>query len=235
MKRLSKKIIFAFGILGVPALGILVFVLRGSVVRESASLRQDIQKSNAMTPKGGRVLSSNFPSAPLRSPAANTAGGSPKDKGGLKLQSAGQDFTDLSPLSLLNGAEIISTQTTEVDSQGKFKKLYLAKRSDLKYPMLRVEQVFKQASPGVEPHQLQEVGMVGDHVLVKMQPGYRQEDLERVLSHVGGEIRKAIPISELYLVSFEAKDFGSLQTMIQKLNRSSGVAYSEPDFVRLQR
>jgi hypothetical protein len=103
-------------------------------------------------------------------------------------------------------------------------------RTEFKYPLIRVETQISASGEAISTRQ-----MVADHVLVKLQDGSSQKDLEDILSRQRAGsvyIRKAAHTPGLFLVAFDGTDVGAMDRVIRTLESETHVvARSEPDLI----
>ncbi len=106
-------------------------------------------------------------------------------------------------------------------------------RSGFKYPLVRVEELFRRDPATGADTLLAQVAMVADHVLLKPAPDANEPALLAALTAAGGSIRSRMPASGLWLVTIPAPlDISGLPDALDRFQSLAGVvAYAEPDFV----
>jgi hypothetical protein len=125
---------------------------------------------------------------------------------------------------------ILTMRETKPDPDGNFGRVKVLNTS-FKYPHVRVkETLIKDFSTG-EDRVLARIAMVADHVIVALEPEYTEADLTQFLRGLGYEIRKAKPISQTYLISFDGQDVDALDKAIAALKKSKMINTVEPDYI----
>jgi len=102
-------------------------------------------------------------------------------------------------------------------------------RTAFKYPLIRVDQRISASGSLLSQQE-----MVADHVVVQLQEGETQSDLEQVLSRqpFTAYVRHAAHTPGLFLVAFDGSDPATMGRVIQSLQGESQVIkYSEPDLI----
>jgi hypothetical protein len=133
------------------------------------------------------------------------------------------------------GMPVLAREDGPADREGRFFRLKIL-RTRMMYPLVRVVERRRRDPHTGEETLLQKSEMVADHVMLRLEPGYTQEDLERLAERLDMKIRKAPVYSKIYLVSFELGDtdgvmLRSLDRTIALLKASRVVAAPEPDFI----
>ncbi|MBK8476436.1 MAG: S8 family serine peptidase [Opitutaceae bacterium] len=106
-------------------------------------------------------------------------------------------------------------------------------RTEMKYPLVRLEEVLHRAPTPDGPKEflLQQLALVGDHLLLKPVPGIAPEQLASQISRIGGRIRTRLRSSGTYLVEIPATTPESLPQHLSDL-RATGIATTaEPDYL----
>lgn len=124
---------------------------------------------------------------------------------------------------------ILSFEESRRSSEGEFTRKRVV-RSAMKYPLLLIEERYAPDPSTGQDRLRDRVAMVADHLLVKINPGYALQDLERLARQNGGRVKNQVS-PETYLVGFENHDVSGLGQMISAFRKSKVVAYPEPDFV----
>ena len=99
-----------------------------------------------------------------------------------------------------------------------------------KYPLLRLEERWTINAQG--PVRTRQSAMVADHVLVKLRPQQRIEVLLERFNHLDPAVRKHLPSSNVWVISFEDADLDTVPRAVQEMRRAGDlVAVVEPDYV----
>lgn len=99
-----------------------------------------------------------------------------------------------------------------------------------KYPLVRVEERWALNAQG--PVRTKQSAMVADHVLVKLRSQQRVEVLLERFDHFHPAVRKHLPSSNVWMISFEDADLDTVPRAVQEMRRAGDlVAVVEPDYV----
>ena len=128
-------------------------------------------------------------------------------------------------------APVISSKRTPQDPEGRFTRVKVL-RTTFKYPFIRVVETVvtdpKDGSEEVKHH----VEMVADHVLVKLKPGKKEEDLRAVSGKYGARIRKKMYTPSSYLVELAGPGPDAVDRAVEAFNRETEtVEFAEPDYI----
>lgn len=106
-------------------------------------------------------------------------------------------------------------------------------KSEGKYQLILVEEKFNPGSDPSKPGAIPDkrTSMVADHVMITVKPKVTQEQVEQLAASIGGQIRRHLPNSQVYLISFEASNVYALKQMVETLKQSKLVNSSEPDYI----
>ncbi len=106
----------------------------------------------------------------------------------------------------------------------------LIRDESFKYPLVRVIEQWQVGSKG--PVRVQQSAMVADHVMLKLQPNARIEDLLAQVSALHPFVRKFMPASKAYLIAFEDPSLDTVPQALERLRRVGQlIAYVEPDYL----
>lgn len=101
----------------------------------------------------------------------------------------------------------------------------------MKYPLVRVEEM-RKAAPGGDSTAISQNVAVADHVIVRLQPGAKAHDLQKVAEQNGLTLLKAMHSDGVYLVQIPNATLDSLPNAIESLNQWSDVLkYAEQDSI----
>lgn len=125
---------------------------------------------------------------------------------------------------------VLSSKETPIGRDGTFSRIRVV-RSELKYPLIRVEERFIRDANSGEDQLTQRIAMVADHLLLRLEDGYTEKDLESLSEQLGMKIRKSMPASRLYLIAFEGSDVDALDKSLEKLQAARIVRQPEPDYL----
>ena len=128
------------------------------------------------------------------------------------------------------GATVLSQKETPA-ADGKITRSRLVKTA-LKYPLLRVEDTLVRGAAGGADRLVKQRAMVADHVMVKAKAGVAAADFEKMLARHGATVRKRIPRTDLYLVSFPAPQPDTVPDAVRALTAEAAlIQYAEPDYL----
>lgn len=99
-----------------------------------------------------------------------------------------------------------------------------------KYQLVRVEERWTVNAQG--PVRTRQSAMVADHVLVKLRAQQRIENLLERFNHLDPAVRKHLPSSNVWVISFENAELDTVPRAVQEMRRAVDlVAVVEPDYV----
>lgn len=133
--------------------------------------------------------------------------------------------------NLYTNARVIASKESVPDKQGRIRRVKLVE-TDFKYPFVRVEEIV-EADPatGIEKV-LRREAMVGDHIIVKLQPGVTAEQLEALNKKHGAKIRKKMHSEGTYLLAFPDPRLDTVPERVAAYSRESDlINYAEPDYI----
>lgn len=106
-------------------------------------------------------------------------------------------------------------------------------RTDLKYPLIRLEETFRRDDQTGADILIQQIAMVADHMVVKLTPGSNASEFSAAVTSAGASIRSLKPASRIYLITIPAPlAINGLPDAIDTLKALSGlVRIAEPDFI----
>lgn len=186
--------------------------------------------------------------APMAAPAPLTASGSLPTKKEIAQADRGYPVrvpasmgSLLSPEPPLFGknrdrfaaSPVLAQEDGPMDREGHYTRLKVV-RTDMKYPLVRIEERRQRDPDSGEEKILGSMAMVADHVMLRLEPGYTTQDLERLASATGMQIRKAGTHSRLYLLAFDlgqGNDVHALDKSIAVLKTAKMVGAPEPDYI----
>ncbi len=157
--------------------------------------------------------------------------GDPSQRGALFAVSPAQSAVNRPPiLDRFVGAEIVASQTSPTsDPQVRRRKQLV--RTLFKYPLVRVEETLSTDPKTGQDILVEQLAMVGDHVIVRLKEGRTRDDLAVEVAQHGFEIRDEILGSGCFLVSVTPADLDSVLTLIETFEASVCVDFSEPDYL----
>lgn len=100
-----------------------------------------------------------------------------------------------------------------------------------KYPLLRTEQTVTSNNPAqVQPGSLSI--FVGDHLLIKLQPGTSESDLIARLPSLNAQIRRRLSRPDHYLIALNKPSIAAFDQLRKALEQSPDlIAHAEPDYI----
>jgi hypothetical protein len=128
--------------------------------------------------------------------------------------------------------QIIATRESPPATQPrvKWETARLMQVPDFKYPTLRV--VERWQVDGGKAVRVQQSAMVADHVMVKLTPGTRIDEVLRRFSDERLTVRKHSPASGIYLLAVDEPSLDTVPTLLATLNRArDAVRFAEPDWI----
>lgn len=128
--------------------------------------------------------------------------------------------------------ELLDMDVRALDQQGMYQRTRLL-RTDFHAPLLRVEETVRFVPEQDEGLQIMhQLGMVADHVLMRVQPHISEEDLADWLAPMGYAIESRLSLPSTYRIAIPAKRVSDLPTALQQLKAAAAiVVYAEPDHV----
>jgi subtilisin family serine protease len=121
------------------------------------------------------------------------------------------------------GGVTVLSQTEEAAPGGETIRTTLAQDGTFKYPILRIE----EAVVGGEV--IDQLAMVGDHIIVRLKEGKTQADLTALNGQLGGMIRKVLRSPCAYLVAFTNASPVTVPDAVAAYGAAADVLYAEPD------
>lgn len=120
---------------------------------------------------------------------------------------------------------LVIAQAAEPAEGGGTNRVTLAEVADFKYPTLLISEVVIDASNVVS-----QSAIVGDHIMVELQPGKGQADLEVLNTQLGGTIRRALHVPRTFLVAFTNATLDTVDNAVSAYSAATNVVlYAEPD------
>jgi len=103
-----------------------------------------------------------------------------------------------------------------------------------KYPLILVEETVETRAATGEEFVSRRSMMAGDHILVGLQSGMTEADLEAYARSQGGSIRKRLYRPGYYLVSFPSPTLSTVRSMVGRFQSSTNLIRSaDPDYICL--
>lgn len=178
---------------------------------------------------------------PTASPTANETRQDLADKapGNTKAQSAGNGT---SPKPATGAAATVDRyersvvlaereSLLEVGGERRITRLRLVRENTFKYPLIRVEDEFRDGPQGRVL--LRQTAMVGDHVMVKPKDAKMDEKaMLASLKKLGATVRRKMPASGVWLVAFPNANLETVTNAIAEMGKLKElVRYAEPDYI----
>ncbi|MDD3275506.1 MAG: S8 family serine peptidase [Kiritimatiellales bacterium] len=129
----------------------------------------------------------------------------------------------------VDDAKILDQRVTDVSKDRKKRELLV--NAGGKYPFHRIEETLVK-NEGSDTYTIaSRTEMVADHVLVKLQDGQSEDDLQSMLNGYGISILRALSLPGHYIVSLKAPTLDAVPEALSVFNAESNVlAYVEPDY-----
>jgi subtilisin family serine protease/sugar lactone lactonase YvrE len=138
-------------------------------------------------------------------------------------------MADLGRQFFLKHATRLSFRDAKPDADGHVQRVSLY-RTNMKYPLLRVEESLSFGPNGAETVLTQQAA-VADHIMVALKPGSNENTLAQLAANNGGSLVKT-PVPGLYLVQLANANIDTLPNAVQTYSKFSGVLkYAEADSV----
>ncbi len=119
----------------------------------------------------------------------------------------------------------VLAQAQKPAEHGATKRVTLAEVADFKYPTLLISEVVTDGSNVVS-----QSAIVGDHIMVELQPGKGQADLEALNAQLGGTIRRALYPPRIFLVAFTNATLDTVDNAVAAYGATTNIVlYAEPD------
>ncbi len=132
---------------------------------------------------------------------------------------------------LLSSSVVLEERESQPDSAGHFTRTRLLK-TDMKYPLVRVDEEFQGPEKGVDVVLLGRTFAVADHVLVKLADDISEKDLDVLNGRHGWSVRKKMYATGMYIIQLPSADLDTLPDALALLTKETTVlAASEPDYI----
>lgn len=106
----------------------------------------------------------------------------------------------------------------------------LVRDERFKYPLLRVVEQWQPGKKG--PVRVRQQAMVADHVVVKLRVGARIETLVQRFPQLDPQVRRRLPASDLWLLSFKEADLDTVPRAIAELRKATDLVQAvQADFI----
>lgn len=152
----------------------------------------------------------------------------PKETGGAQ-----EDAATVGVRDRYEGLPVLEVRES-ARSEGTVKRierLSLVRKDDFKYPLIRVKEEWVEDAAG--KRRVSQVAMVADHVLMKpTDPALDETAVLSRLVSLGGTLRKKMPSSGIWLVSFPEPDLDTIpDALAEAAKHRDLILYAEPDYV----
>jgi subtilisin family serine protease len=140
-------------------------------------------------------------------------------------------MADIGTADLFKNAKVLASHDDPPNAAGEFHRVSLL-QTDMKYPLIRLEeQLVRQGHLGDE-NVISSQAAVADHLVVQLQPGSSEQDLQAVVAKNGGRILQQMAVPGLYLVQLPTPTLNSLPQAITKFSAETGtLQFAEADTV----
>ncbi len=221
MKRLSASL-FIVPLAAVGALLISIFFSRtipntASVDRESRSPEISVGATNRFTTSANL---SELSSKPVTEIAAENIRNLPKVRA-ITEQLTAEPFVS---------AREVSNFDTPTSSEGQFIRTKLL-HTNARYPLVRTRETHLLDPNTGSDTIVDFAAMIADHLLVQRNPSSDEETFLAQIHDMGLAVRRKLPMSEKYLISFEDNDGRRFEEVERRLQSpSSAIISAEPDY-----
>src|SRR5262249_29964130 len=139
--------------------------------------------------------------------------------GSPQLAKASTQPSNPTATSHFRNSIVLETHDDDVDSNGEFRRVEVL-QTKMKYPFIRVETVFRLDPTSQAFKQVRQVEMVADHVVVQLQPGQTEAQLQEAIAAVDGTVRKKLNLesSATYLVALPRPSLDAVPNAIKTLS-----------------
>lgn len=129
-------------------------------------------------------------------------------------------------------APVLLIEETVIDSEGTLQRVRVVKTS-MKYPLVRVEEKLRRDAETGEDEILSRVAMAADHLVLRLEQGYTDEDLRAAVGTATGfDLRRPRPTSKILLLTFDGtKDIHALEKALAQVRALPMVRTPEPDYI----
>ena len=224
---MSKRLLLFITLFSALAAAVVLLHMCGGNVRDLACGIFSVPETDAVTTAG------SMPSVPADIPGVpNTATSGVASAAVATVPAASPQVADevLALKDRYTGVRAIEQRIGAADSRGFITRERLMRVSS-KYPILRVEDRLKIDAAGGEVLLVNQLVMVGDHVMVRLREGYGEDALESFAKRSGFSIRKKMKYPGCYLVAVEPATLDSVSNLTNALAASACVDIAEPDYV----
>ncbi len=115
--------------------------------------------------------------------------------------------------------------------RSRWEVVRLLRNDKSKYPLVRVIEQWV-ADKGGKGVRVRQQAMIADHVMIKLKPGARIDELLARHSALQPAVRRYMPASGLYVISFDTPDLDTVPRALQEFRRSGDlIRNAEPDWV----
>ena len=142
----------------------------------------------------------------------------------------GQETAEKGAADRYAAAEELEVKELGTEEGGKVLRMERLVRGGGKYPLVRLEEQYEVS--GAKRRLVRQVASVADHVVVKPREGATEAEVLASMGVVGAQVRKKMPASGIWLVSFPVSLDAVPQAMAAaKAKAGGGLEYAEPDYV----
>ncbi|MDD5260331.1 MAG: S8 family serine peptidase [Methylacidiphilales bacterium] len=139
-------------------------------------------------------------------------------------------MADMGSQDFLKNAQRLAYRDDLPNAAGEFRRVSLY-RTDMKYPLVRVEETRIQ-EPNGNSVLLAQDAAVADHVVVELQPGATVADVSQIAAQNGATVLKPMHTPGFYLLQLPNPNLDSLPLAIQTFGKSAKVLkYVEADSI----
>lgn len=191
-------------------------------------------------PSPGGGTAAHGETAPSAASGAQTRVPEPEPPGAAPLPSVlplarvARPGTDARPIEdrFAKAATVWETETATGKDRQWVQRIRLV-RTSMKYPLVRLEETIRRVHTPAGSHDflLQQIAMVGDHVLVRTAPGVRSDYLGAQVSRFGGSIRRRLHSPDTYLVAIPAGNAADFPAALASLQADGIARVAEPDYI----
>ena len=129
----------------------------------------------------------------------------------------------------MKDAQKVAYRDEPANASGEFKRVSLW-RTNMKYPLLRVEEVIIREGPLNEEIVISQQASVADHIVIKIQPGVSDQDFNKMVNGQGATILRKIAGTDLYIVHLPNAHLDTLPQAVASFSAKKDLLqYAESD------
>lgn len=134
--------------------------------------------------------------------------------------------------AMLARARSIEERTTAPNTDGEFNVFRLIEVADMKFPLLRVEEHWRQDPQSGVPSLADRHIMAADHLAAQVRPGVSDEEVRAYVGAFGGSVRERLLGGLGYRIATPSVSLDAFTATLEHLSdAASPFVFAEPDYV----